>query len=190
MTDTAMRRRVLEDAVFLQKIGMRPVIVHGAGPWINAILEKRFGREPNYHPKTGLRITDEEALIAVTEAFRRMNRTIVREIRRHGGSAGGVDGGRGLVRVRRVVVDELSEKYRMPLTEADDHGFVGNVTAVNARTGRVAWRTRDHDQGSSCRTPALLGGLGHPHMSPCGHGAQDLSVLGELHQKMFPPHRS
>ncbi|MEI8345479.1 MAG: acetylglutamate kinase, partial [Candidatus Omnitrophota bacterium] len=40
LTDTSIRRSVLEDIVFMSYVGMRPVLVHGGGPYISKRIEQ------------------------------------------------------------------------------------------------------------------------------------------------------
>ncbi len=55
LTDVDIRRNVLEDIVFLSYVGMRPVLVHGGGPYISKRLEE-MGKEPRF--VQGFRVTD------------------------------------------------------------------------------------------------------------------------------------
>jgi acetylglutamate kinase len=54
MTDDALRRAFAQDVVFLRYAGLRPVVVHGGGPQINAQLD-RLGMESTF--RAGLRVT-------------------------------------------------------------------------------------------------------------------------------------
>src|SRR5260221_11808612 len=57
MTDVALQEDFAEDVVLLKLIGMNPVVVHGAGPQIGALLQK-LGKQSEFIP--GMRGTDEE----------------------------------------------------------------------------------------------------------------------------------
>src|SRR3990167_3188796 len=84
LTDTAIRKSVLEDIVFMNYVGMRPVLVHGGGPYITKRLEE-IGKEAKF--VSGYRVTDEEWMEIVEEELAKVNREIVREIIQLGGSA-------------------------------------------------------------------------------------------------------
>jgi hypothetical protein len=59
MTDPALAGTFAEDMVLLRSVGLRPVVVHGGGPQIGALLA-RLGKETEF--VDGLRVTDEETL--------------------------------------------------------------------------------------------------------------------------------
>ncbi|PIU40745.1 MAG: acetylglutamate kinase, partial [Candidatus Omnitrophica bacterium CG07_land_8_20_14_0_80_50_8] len=62
MTDRAIRHNVLEDIVFMSYVGMRPLLVHGGGPFISKRLEE-LNREVKF--VKGYRVTDEETMEVV-----------------------------------------------------------------------------------------------------------------------------
>jgi acetylglutamate kinase len=94
---------------------MNPVVVHGGGPQITALMA-RLGKEPEF--VDGLRVTDEDTVdIARMALVGKVNRDIVTAINRHGSYAAGVSGeDAGLIRVRQ----------RDPRL-----GFVGDVENVD-----------------------------------------------------------
>jgi acetylglutamate kinase len=103
------------DIVLLRSVGMRPVVVHGGGPQIGALM-RRLGKEPEFHE--GLRVTDAETLeIARMVLVGKVNRDIVSAINVHAPLAVGVSG----------------EDAGLILAEArhPDLGFVGDVRDVN-----------------------------------------------------------
>ena len=57
MTDKAVRRNVLKDIVFMNYVGMRPILVHGGGPHISKRIEK-LGGEVKF--VKGMRVTDKK----------------------------------------------------------------------------------------------------------------------------------
>ncbi|MHA7210488.1 acetylglutamate kinase [Arthrobacter sp. MDT1-65] len=122
MVDDAMRRAFAEDIVFLHHVGIRPVVVHGGGPQINAMLEK-LGIESEF--KGGLRVTTPEAMDVVRMVLTgQVGRELVGLINSHGPYAVGLSGeDGGLLRAVRTgtVVDG----------EPVDLGLVGEVTAVH-----------------------------------------------------------
>ncbi len=118
LTDTEMRRNVLEDIVFMSYVGMRPVLVHGGGPYISKRLEA-LGKPPKF--VNGFRVTDEEAIEIVEEELSKINREIVREIISLGGSAISLSGKE----------DHLIEVKKHADIDGEDIGFVGDVTKIN-----------------------------------------------------------
>ncbi len=62
MTDDTLKRAFAEDIAFLRFAGFKPVVVHGGGPQINAMLDK-LGIESSF--KGGLRVTTPEAMDVV-----------------------------------------------------------------------------------------------------------------------------
>lgn len=119
LTDTDIRRNVLEDIVFLSYVGMRPVLVHGGGPYISKKLEE-IGKEPKF--VKGFRVTDEETMEIVEEELFKVNREIVRQIISLGGSAISLSG----------KDDHLIEAKKHADIDGQDIGYVGEVTKVNA----------------------------------------------------------
>ncbi|HET9998671.1 MAG TPA: acetylglutamate kinase, partial [Nocardioides sp.] len=62
MTDERLKRAFAEDVAFLRFAGFKPVVVHGGGPQISAMLD-RLGIDSEF--KGGLRVTTEEAMDVV-----------------------------------------------------------------------------------------------------------------------------
>jgi len=108
-----------EDVVFLHLVGIRPVVVHGGGREISALME-RLGKKPVF--VEGLRVTDREtAEIAEMVLSGKVNQEIVAAIAARGGRAVGLSGKDGaLIRAR---------KKEGPV----DLGFVGEVEEVDPR---------------------------------------------------------
>lgn len=118
MTDTVIRRNVLEDIVFMSYVGMRPILVHGGGPYINKRLEE-IGKEVKF--VKGFRVTDDETMDVVEEELSKVNREIVREIIALGGSAISLSGKE----------DHLIEVKKHADIDGQDIGFVGEITKIN-----------------------------------------------------------
>src|SRR2546422_10096960 len=78
------------DVILLRFVGIKPVIVHGGGPQIGALM-KRLGKEPPF--VGGMRVTDEETVEIVEMVLvGKINKAIVGLIDHHGGKAGGLSG--------------------------------------------------------------------------------------------------
>lgn len=122
MVNDGLRRAFAEDVVFLHHVGIHPVVVHGGGPQINAMLS-RLGIESEF--KGGLRVTTPEAMDVVRMVLTgQVGRELVGLINSHGPYAVGMSGeDGGLLRAVRTgtVVDG----------EEVDLGLVGEVTGVN-----------------------------------------------------------
>ncbi|HEX2043339.1 MAG TPA: acetylglutamate kinase [Acidimicrobiales bacterium] len=115
MEDPALATLFAQDVVLMRSVGMRPVVVHGGGPQIGALMQ-RLGKQPEF--RDGLRVTDAETLeIARMVLVGKVNRDIVSSINVHGPLAVGLSGeDAGL----------LSASARAP-----ELGFVGDVVGVN-----------------------------------------------------------
>ena len=123
MTDDRLKTAFAEDMVSLLTTGIHPVVVHGGGPQISAML-KRLGIPGEF--KGGFRVTTPEVLeVARMVLFGSVGRDLVNLINVHGPFAMGLTGedARLLTAVRRkVVVDGVDT----------DIGLVGDVDSVNA----------------------------------------------------------
>src|SRR5271165_1970660 len=118
------------DIALLKQVGINPVVVHGGGPQINAMLN-RLGIESNF--VHGLRITD-AAMVEVVEMVLAgtVNKQVAGLINRAGALAVGICGkDGGLIRARK-----LSRTVRDPGSRIErvlDLGFVGEPEHVDVR---------------------------------------------------------
>jgi acetylglutamate kinase len=79
-----------EDIVLMRSVGMLPVVVHGGGPQIGALME-RVGKEAEF--RDGLRVTDADTIDLVRMVLvGKVNRDIVSTINVHGALAVGLSG--------------------------------------------------------------------------------------------------
>jgi len=119
MTDEDLRVSFARDVVLLKAIGVRPVVVHGGGPQIEALL-RRLGKESSF--VDGRRVTDDETMEVVEMVLGgRLNREIVELVNRAGGRSIGLTGNdASMLQVRRRRVG------------GRDLGRVGEVVAVDA----------------------------------------------------------
>lgn len=117
---------VLQDLVFMECIGINPVLIHGGGHSINDAL-KKLGTQPKFI--NGLRVTDKETLKTVEHVlFNVVNKHIVSLIKSLSGRAQGISGKSGLLRAKRhfaLVKDEISGKLKKA-----DIGYVGDIVSV------------------------------------------------------------
>ncbi len=121
MEDENVVERFLRDVVFLEAVGINPVVIHGGG---KAITQRM--RDAGLKPKfvNGLRVTDEQSVQIVEEVLDGViNPSIVKMLQGFGGKAVGIYG-----------KDVLIGKKLPPQTEGKatkiDLGFVGEVTTV------------------------------------------------------------
>jgi len=90
MTDDALKAGFAEDIVFLRLAGLRPVVVHGGGPQISAML-KRLGVDSEF--KGGLRVTTPEVMDVVGMVLvGQVQRELVGLVNEHGPYAVGMSG--------------------------------------------------------------------------------------------------
>ena len=129
MVDDELKRLFAMDSVMMKYIGINPVVVHGGGPQIGAVL-KKLGKESQFIQ--GMRVTDEETMSIVEMVLAgSVNKEIVGLINRNGGKAVGLSGKDGnLTRAEKYYLNEEKQKD-MP-TEIIDVGLVGKVREINA----------------------------------------------------------
>jgi acetylglutamate kinase len=122
MENPEVQRAFAADLVFLRYVGLRPVVVHGGGPQISAMLE-RLGIDSEF--RGGFRVTTPESIDVVRMVLvGQVGRQLVGLINEHGPFAVGMSGedARLFTAVRReATVDGASV----------DVGLVGDVAAVN-----------------------------------------------------------
>lgn len=118
MKDGSLKDKVIRDVVLMSCVGIRPVVVHGGGPEINAWLDK-LGIEPQF--KNGLRVTDAPTMDVVEMVLvGRVNKELVALINQAGGKAVGLCGkDANLIKARPA--------------DQEGIGFVGEVTSVDTR---------------------------------------------------------
>src|SRR5215831_14031018 len=128
MGEEEVGRNFARDIVLLEQAGINPVVVHGGGPQIQAMLQ-RLGIKSEF--AAGLRITD-AATVEVVEMVLAgsINKQLVGYINAAGGRAIGISGKDGnLVRARKItrrVVDPNSQ-----IEKVVDLGFVGEPDKVD-----------------------------------------------------------
>jgi len=103
------------DIALMHAVGIKPVVVHGGGPQISALME-RLGKKPEF--RNGLRVTDQETIeIASMVLLGTVNPQLVSAINVHGARAVGVSG---------------QDAGLLQVTQRDpDLGFVGDIHAVD-----------------------------------------------------------
>lgn len=122
MVNPELTRKILEDVTLLKYVGLNPILVHGGGPEINAML-KRVDVKSEFH--NGLRITDDATMEIVQMVLAgKLNKNIAAEIGTLGGKAIGLCGkDAGLIVVKK----------KPPLPDGVDLGHVGDIVSVNTK---------------------------------------------------------
>ena len=153
MLDEALKHSFARDVVLMKLVGMRPVIVHGGGPQIGALLE-RLAIESHF--VDGMRVTDAATMDVVQMVLGGLvNKEIVSLVNAEGGRAVGVTGkDDGFIRARKLTRG-LAD---MKASEIIDLGHVGEVEAVHGQL-----------------LATLLGGGFIPVIAPIGVGPEGAS---------------
>lgn len=127
MTEPALKEGFARDVVLLKLVGIHPVIVHGGGPQINAMLEK-VGKKGEF--VQGMRVIDKEAMDIVEMVLGgHVNKEIVSMINTYGGHAVGVSGRDDhFIKAKKLLVDT-------PEQNGVGIGQVGTVESID--TGLV-----------------------------------------------------
>ncbi|MFH0791530.1 MAG: acetylglutamate kinase [Candidatus Omnitrophota bacterium] len=113
-----IRKGILEDIVFLNFMGLKPILVHGGGPNISERM-RTSGKKAEF--VDGMRVTDEETLTVVEEELQKLNDLIVHEISEFGVKAIGLNG-----------KDENIVQAAKKITKVD-LGLVGDIVGVNSQ---------------------------------------------------------
>ena len=128
MGDEEGALRFGRDIALLEQMGVNPVVVHGGGPQINAML-KRLNVQSTF--VNGLRVTDAQMVDVVEMVLSgTVNKQVADCITRAGAIAVGISGkDGGLIRARK-----LTRTYRDPESNVEkvlDLGFVGEPERVD-----------------------------------------------------------
>ena len=128
MENEELKNSFARDIVLMKLVGFNPVVVHGGGPQISSLL-KRIGKESRF--VDGMRVTDSETMDVVEMVLGGLvNKEIVNNINRHGGSAVGLTGkDGGLIRARKMTITRQSPDLKAP--EIIDIGHVGEVESID-----------------------------------------------------------
>lgn len=126
MLNDELKNKVLQDIVFLQCAGMRPVVVHGGGPEITRQL-MQAGKKSEF--VSGLRVTDAESVgIAEMALVGKINTDLVARLNALGGKAVGLNGKDAKLITAKKHLADVYENGEVNLV---DIGYVGNVEKIN-----------------------------------------------------------
>jgi acetylglutamate kinase len=155
--DPKIRSGVASDIVFLEAVGINPIVVHGGGKAITAAMEKA-GLKPQF--VQGMRVTDEKSMEIVEDVIANViNRDIVEMIQKLGGKARGFSG-------KEVF------KCRKLLSDGVDLGYVGEVTGVNVEKVRKCL----YAQVTPIISPIGVGDDGHAYNINADKAAAKLAM--------------
>jgi acetylglutamate kinase len=128
MGDPEAAQDFAQDIVLLKAVGINPVVVHGGGPQIGAMLAK-MGVESTF--VDGLRVTDKEtAQVAEMVLSGAINKEIVGWLAASGGKAIGISGkDGGLVTARKV--SRTAKDPDSNIEKVVDLGFVGEPETID-----------------------------------------------------------
>jgi acetylglutamate kinase len=116
LSEEKIRKSVLEDIVFLNFMGLRPVLIHGGGQNISERM-RASGKKTDF--VDGMRVTDEDTLGVVEEELQNLNNLIVSEIAELGAKAVGLNG-----KDKNIIQVEKKEAKI-------DLGFVGHIVGID-----------------------------------------------------------
>ena len=128
MGDEETARHFARDAVLLKQVGIHPVVVHGGGPQIGAVLKELSIQS---HFVDGLRVTGEREIDVVEMVLAgRVNKSIVAAIHQVGGRAIGLSGkDGGLIRARKLT--RMRKDPDSNIERVVDLGFVGQPDRID-----------------------------------------------------------
>ncbi|MDR3599470.1 MAG: acetylglutamate kinase [Desulfosporosinus sp.] len=126
MIDPVLKESVIMDVLLLHSVGIRPVVVHGGGPEINAML-KKMGIESQFIQ--GLRVTDAQTMeIAQMVLLGKLNTEMVSLLNRFGGKGVGLSGKDAQLLIA------VKKPMQMPNSQGEmedvDLGQVGEIQSV------------------------------------------------------------
>ncbi len=125
MTEPALQKSFAHDVVLLKLVGMNPVVVHGGGPQIEALLN-RIGKKGEF--VQGMRVTDAETMDVVEMVLGgAVNKDIVTLINQAGGKAVGLTGQDGaFIHAKKLLLSDKDRPEQML-----DIGQVGEIDAID-----------------------------------------------------------
>ena len=128
MTDESLKQGFARDIVLMKLVGLNPIVVHGGGPQIGAVLSE-LGIESKFID--GMRVTDSKTMDVVQMVLGGLvNQDIVSLINQNGGRAVGLTGkDASLISAKKMVIRRASPEVQTP--EIIDIGHVGEVVKIN-----------------------------------------------------------
>jgi acetylglutamate kinase len=138
MAEEGVAEHFAQDVVLMRQTGIDPVVVHGGGPQIGAML-KRLEIKSSF--VDGLRVTDQAAIDVVEMVLTgTINKQIVSAINSAGGKAVGISGKDGQLIVAKKLV-RMKRNAETGQVEIVDLGFVGEPDKINIEVVRSIVRS-------------------------------------------------
>ena len=130
MNERDLKDSFARDIALMKHVGVQPVVVHGGGPQIGALLD-RLGKTSRF--VNGMRVTDHETMEVVEMVLGgTLNKEIVNLLNRHGCAAVGLTGhDAALIHAHKLEGLEAADG------EHTDYGFVGQIHRIDARIVNV-----------------------------------------------------
>lgn len=127
MVNDRLKESVMQDVLLMKSVGIKPIIVHGGGPFINDMLAS-LGIESEF--KKGLRVTDDAVMdVAEMVLSGQVNKNIVKHYNKLGGNAVGISGKDGnMIKVKKKFIEEVNDKGEIELV---DIGLVGEIETID-----------------------------------------------------------
>ena len=127
MVDNDLKQSFARDIVLMKLVGINPIVIHGGGPLIGAVLEKLSIQSEFVN---GLRVTDSQTMDVVEMVLGGLvNKEIVNLLNQNQGRAVGVTGkDGGLIKARKL---RIRKKLPKLTDEIVDIGHVGEVVNIN-----------------------------------------------------------
>lgn len=124
MVDPQLKQQIIQDIALMAIVGMNPVVVHGGGPEITALM-KKLGLQPQF--VAGQRVTDADTLeVAEMVLAGKINSEITLSLNQAGARAVGISGkDMGLIIARKLYHQEHEGGPK------NDIGFVGEVARID-----------------------------------------------------------
>jgi len=203
MGDATLTERFANDVVLLRQMGLRPVVVHGGGPQIGALME-RLGKVTEF--KGGRRVSDPETVgMAEMVLSGAINPSIVQAINAAGGKAVGLSGkDAGLITAKAIdvelgfvgepelidtsILDTLGREGFIPVISPISGGAGGESFNVNADTvaGAVAAALGATRLLLLTDIPGVMDGDGHLLTNLSGDEVRELIASGVASGGMIP----
>ncbi|MBI5818514.1 MAG: acetylglutamate kinase [Verrucomicrobia bacterium] len=164
--DPKVRNGVAADVVFLEAVGINPVVVHGGGKAITRAMDAA-GIKAQFIQ--GMRVTDEASVEIVDRVLsREINPEIVKTIESLGGKARGFSGAE-IFKCRKLVTDGV------------DYGYVGEVVEVNTDPLRQCI----HRSITPVISPIALGEDGHIYNCNADVAAAKVAIALKARRLVF-----
>ena len=125
MADRALKESFARDVALLRLVGMKPIVVHGGGWGIDALV-RQMGLAVRRH--RGIRLTDAATMNVIEMVLDELNQELTGLINRYGGRAVGINGQDGrFIHARPMVLAPSADDATPP-----DVGLVGEVDSIDA----------------------------------------------------------